>query len=618
MTTILTKKKDTTGAPAPGDLTNAAGGAELAVNTFDKRLYTKDAGGNVVEIGTNPTILNIDNIEINGNTISSTNTNGPINLTPNGTGAVVVSKLQVTGTFQLDGNVTVGDSSADTLTVNSTITSNLIFTDNTYDIGASGATRPRTGYFGTSVVTPTASLSGNLTFTGTGNRITGDFSNATVANRVYFQNSVSNSASVVGVIPNGTATTSRFAVWNAADPTNSSWGDISVTSSEVQIRSNQVGTGTYLPLTMYTGGSERLRIDTSGNLIQAAGNYFLPNNSAYAWGDATTYIGGNSSSDFINFITNTSERMRIDSSGNVGIGTTSPSRRLEVNQDSNAGIGISVKNVNTGASAVANTIYSNSNSNHEFGILGPNYGGYGVFTANAAFIYAGNNRPIQLGVDNSYIAFGAGTGATERMRITSGGYLLVGATSTTNQHRIVGSASGLWALLVQNNHASNPFGVVSQFEGAAPNGTGNPFYYGGDNAADRFVVRSNGGIANYSANNVNLSDEREKTNIQLAGSYLDKICSIPVKTFNYIDQNLEEDGGLTLGVIAQDVQDVAPELVMESDWSKEKDGSKMRLSIYQTDLQYALMKSIQELNAKVEAQAAEIAALKNPPQPVTE
>ena len=28
MTTILTKKKDTTGAPAPGDLTNAAGGAE--------------------------------------------------------------------------------------------------------------------------------------------------------------------------------------------------------------------------------------------------------------------------------------------------------------------------------------------------------------------------------------------------------------------------------------------------------------------------------------------------------------------------------------------------------------------------------------------------------------
>jgi hypothetical protein len=35
-----------------------------------------------------------------------------------------------------------------------TMVGNLLFTDNTYDIGASGATRPRTGYFGTSVVAP--------------------------------------------------------------------------------------------------------------------------------------------------------------------------------------------------------------------------------------------------------------------------------------------------------------------------------------------------------------------------------------------------------------------------------------------------------------------------------
>jgi len=181
MTTILTKKKDTTGAPAPGDLTNAAGGAELAVNTFDKRLYTKNGSGTVVEIGTNPTILNIDNIQVDGNTISSTDTNGNINITPNGTGSVVVSKLQVTGGFQLDGNVTVGDSSADTLTVNSTITSNLIFTDNTYDIGASGATRPRSLFLGTNLTVgsltstrvPYASTGGllvdsaNMTFNGT-------------------------------------------------------------------------------------------------------------------------------------------------------------------------------------------------------------------------------------------------------------------------------------------------------------------------------------------------------------------------------------------------------------------------------------------------------------------
>ena len=39
-----------------------------------------------------------------------------------------------------------------------TLTGNLLFTDNLYDIGASGATRPRTGYFGTSLITPFISV----------------------------------------------------------------------------------------------------------------------------------------------------------------------------------------------------------------------------------------------------------------------------------------------------------------------------------------------------------------------------------------------------------------------------------------------------------------------------
>jgi hypothetical protein len=61
----------------------------------------------------------------------------------------------------LNGNVTVGDSSADTLTINSTITSNLIFTDNTYDIGASGATRPRSLFLAGNIT-----AAGNQTLTG--------------------------------------------------------------------------------------------------------------------------------------------------------------------------------------------------------------------------------------------------------------------------------------------------------------------------------------------------------------------------------------------------------------------------------------------------------------------
>jgi hypothetical protein len=112
-------------------------------------------------------------------------------------------------------------------------------------------------------------------------------------------------------------------------------------------------------------------------------------------------------------------------------------------------------------------------------------------------------------------------------------------------------------------------------------------------------------LQNYQANNSNLSDQREKKEIQLAPNYLDKICQIPVKTFLFNDQT---DTDLNLGAIAQDVQAVCPELVMESNWGS-KEEPKMRLSIYQTDLQYALMKSIQELKALNDTQAETINAL---------
>jgi hypothetical protein len=204
-------------------------------------------------------------------------------------------------------------------------------------------------------------------------------------------------------------------------------------------------------------------------------------------------------------------------------------------------------------------------------------------------------------------------GGTEVVRIDSSGNLLVGNTATSGNAKFFVDGSVTDNISRMFNSSATPFGLYISYSGAAPNNTGQEFLFCNDTGATRFTARSNGGLANYSANDVNLSDLREKTNVELAGNYLLKICSIPVKTFNYIDQNREDDDGLTLGVVAQDVEAVAPELVSESDWSVKKDGSKMRLSIYQTDLQYALMKSIQELNAKVEAQAAEIAELKAKP-----
>jgi len=131
--------------------------------------------------------------------------------------------------------------------------------------------KPAPGTVGTteiasSVTLTTPSISGNLTFTGTGVRITGDFSNATVANRVLFQSSTTNGSTTVGLIPNGTGTQCAWNAYNGTDTANAGVGAFIINTNELRIQSNAVGTGSYVPLTMYTGGSERLRIDTSGNV----------------------------------------------------------------------------------------------------------------------------------------------------------------------------------------------------------------------------------------------------------------------------------------------------------------------------------------------------------------
>jgi hypothetical protein len=131
-----------------------------------------------------------------------------------------------------------------------------------------GATTPNTGSF-TSLTN-----SGNLTFSSTGQRITGDFGNATIANRLAFQNSVTNANTPVNAIPNGTATGAGFRGYGASDPTNApSVSVFQIGTTDSRIASEINGTASYTPMTFYTGGSERLRIDTAGQIGIGGANY---------------------------------------------------------------------------------------------------------------------------------------------------------------------------------------------------------------------------------------------------------------------------------------------------------------------------------------------------------
>ena len=115
-------------------------------------------------------------------------------------------------------------------------------------------------------ITSLSGISGNLAFTGTGNRITGDFSNATIANRVMFQTSTVNSKTSLNAVPNGTGVGSEVVLFSNVDPSNSSYAAMTTDNTAMTVIAGKIGTGTYLPMTFYTSGSERLRIDTSGNV----------------------------------------------------------------------------------------------------------------------------------------------------------------------------------------------------------------------------------------------------------------------------------------------------------------------------------------------------------------
>jgi len=135
----------------------------------------------------------------------------------------------------------------------------------------------------TGATVPAVSDSGNLTFTGTGNRITGDFSNATVASRVAFQTSTANSTTSVSAIPNGTGVNAVFRGYGASDPTNApsiSLAQIGTTESTIRAEAN--GSSSYVPMTFYTGGSEQMRISTAGIVTGTAGNLMLVQGTAQA------------------------------------------------------------------------------------------------------------------------------------------------------------------------------------------------------------------------------------------------------------------------------------------------------------------------------------------------
>ena len=169
-----------------------------------------------------------------------------------------------------------------------------------------------------------------------------------------------------------------------------------------------------------------------------------------------------------------------------------------------------------------------------------------------------------------------------------------------------------WSLSLNTTNA-NPFGLrVNYGSGVTPNNTGNEFLYCDDSTALRFAVRSNGGINNYSANNVNLSDINAKKDITLAAGTWDCIKEWEIVNYRYKDQ--PDDADLNLGVIAQQVAESCPEVITifqeAKDATEDKPAQEERLGVKEQQMYWMAIKALQEAMERIEVLESEVAALK--------
>lgn len=232
---LLYSSSTSSQVPAAGNLTNSTLGSELAINITDGKLFYKDNANAIQVIGwkTVPTSA------------------GGTGLTSYTAGDLL---YYVTGT---------------------TLTKLGIGAANTVLTSSGSAPQWSTNLNIGSLTATSISDSGNLTFTGTGNRIVGDTSNGTVANRLALQDSTTNSQTIFSVFPNGTGTTSQLQLYNTSNTTNYGRFNVIITSGALTLSQTIVGTATYLPMTFAVGGAEALRIETNQDVKVNSGNLVI-------------------------------------------------------------------------------------------------------------------------------------------------------------------------------------------------------------------------------------------------------------------------------------------------------------------------------------------------------
>ena len=338
-------------------------------------------------------------------------------------------------------SITTPSGSDNLFTVHTNNTTERVRINNDGDVivGSGITVSPDGDIFATGVCTAT-------TFSGAISGTTGTFSDdvtVTGSNKKFISNSTS-SGDYVRVYAGGG--TGKWDIYgNGADlrfSDNDSAGvirfDTDVSITDKIIHTGDTNTTIRFPaadtITAETGGSERLRIDSSGNLslgtstsIQKftidGGGISLDNGWNTQWGAnaSRAYIQGEDANGNNRLIlgTNNVERVRIDSDGNFGIGMSPSGMRLDVQSTAN--------DVARFSGANSGSITIRNDTNHELQL------------------HTGTSDALIFGTN----------GENERMRITSAGDVCINCTSANANLQVQDTSSNVPHIRIETSDGGN-------------------------------------------------------------------------------------------------------------------------------------------------------------------